>query len=70
MLNHCEQLPYCPAALGLMYLRGQGGNEGDEEGLKWLKKSAAGGCVYGTGLLAHVYYTRKLFSKAAETAFQ
>ncbi len=55
------------AALGLLCVRGSRGNE---EGLQWLKRSSEGGCVYGTGLLAHLYFIRKLFSKAAETAYK
>ncbi len=55
------------AALGLLCVRRSGG---DEEGLHWLKRSSEGGCVYGTGLLSHLYLIRKLFSKAAETAYK
>jgi len=51
-----------------MYLYGRHGNE--DNALKWLKKSSDDGCVYGAGLLAHFYFIRKLFSKAAETAFK
>ena len=58
------------ATVGMMYLQGQGDTRNDERGLWWLKKSSEGGCVYATGLLAHHYYTTKLFSKAAETAFK
>ena len=61
------------AALGLFYVQGQGasGDQGDDEtGLTWLKRSSASGCIHGTGLLALQYYTKKLFSKAAETAFK
>lgn len=62
------------AALGLFYVQGQGGSSGDqgddETGLTWLKKSSASGSIHGTGLLALQYYTKKLFSKAAETAFK
>lgn len=58
------------AALGLFHLDGQGSNKDSENGLAWLKKSSASGCIHGTGLLALQYYTRKLFSKAAETAFK
>ena len=63
-----------PAALGLFYAQGRvlggGDHTDDETGLVWLKKSSASGCVHGTGLLALQYYTKKLFSKAAETAFK
>ena len=64
-------LPHA-AALGLFYVQGQGGGDpgDDETGLTWLKKSSASGCIHGTGLLALQYYTKKLFSKAAETAFK
>ena len=60
------------AALGLFYVQGQGSGDhtDDETGLTWLKKSSASGCLHGTGLLALQYYTKKLFSKAAETAFK
>ena len=58
------------AAVGMMYLNGQGCDRDEEMGLDWLKKSAEGDCAYGTGLLALHYYSRKLFSKAAETAFR
>ena len=65
---------YSAAALGLFYLDGQGGgggtNKDSENGLSWLKRSSASGCIHGTGLLALQYYTKKLFSKAAETAFK
>ena len=61
---------FVSAAVGMMYLQGQGCMRDDEKGLWWLKKSSEGGCVYATGLLAHHYYTTKLFSKAAETAFK
>ncbi len=54
----------------MMYLNGQGCDRDEETGLECLKKSAKGGCVHGTGLLALHYYSRKLFSKAAETAFK
>ena len=54
----------------MMYLKGHGCVRDEEEGLKWLKRSAEGACVYGTGLLALHYFTRKFFSKAAETAFK
>ena len=59
-----------PAAVGKLYVDGQGCAKDTEKGLPWLKKSAEGGCVYGMGLLAHHYFTTKLFSKAAETAFK
>ncbi|XP_064382779.1 LRP2-binding protein-like isoform X2 [Halichondria panicea] len=62
--NHLEAM----ASLGLLCVRSS--NHGDEEGLQWLKRSCVGGCVYGTGLLSHFYFIRKLFSKAAETAFK
>lgn len=58
------------ASLGEMLLHGEGCGKEEGLGLQWLKRSAEGGCVHGTGLLALHYYTRKLFSKAAETAFR
>lgn len=71
MHDHIDMLCHA-AALGLFYVQGQGsGDQGDDEtGLTWLKKSSASGCIHGTGLLALQYYTKKLFSKAAETAFK
>ncbi len=61
-------LTTCVASLGLLCVRSS--NHGDEEALLWFKRSCEGGCVYGTGLLSHLYFIRKLFSKAAETAFK
>ena len=63
--------PFPIAAVGMLLLKGLGCPAKDEEGgLQWLKRSMEGGCAYGTGLLALQYYTSKLFSKAAETAFK
>ena len=67
-----DMVSLCPslASLGEMLLNGQGCGKEEGLGLQWLKRSAEGGCVHGTGLLALHYYTRKLFSKAAEMAFR
>lgn len=69
-----EGLPctgYCSvAALGLMLTSGQGCTKDEEQGLRWLRESAAGGSIYGIGALAHQYYTRKMFGKAVECAFK
>lgn len=54
--------------LGLLYLKGQGCKEDKELSLKWLKKSAENGSIYGTGLLCNYYYSMKMYSKAVDVA--
>ena len=56
------------ATIGLMYIDGKGCTKDEEAGIQWLRKSLEGGSVYGTGMLSYQYFTRKLFSKAAECA--
>ena len=56
------------AAVGLLHLKGEGCVKSKEHSLKWLKKSAESGSIYGTGLLAYFYYSSKLYSKAIEIA--
>ena len=54
--------------LGLLYTKGEGCAVNKELSLKWLKKSADSGSIYGSGLLSHYYYTMKMYSKAVEIA--
>ena len=61
-------MTYSLATIGLMYIDGQGCTKDEEAGIQWLRKSLEGGSVYGTGMLSYQYFTRKLFSKAAECA--
>lgn len=63
-LGHSESM----AAVGLLHLKGEGCVKSREHSLKWLKKSAECGSIYGTGLLAYFYYSSKLYSKAIEIA--
>ncbi len=66
-----SNIPSVPsAAVGTMYLNGQGCDKDEATGLECLKQSSEGGCMYGTGRLALHYFSTKLFSKAAETAFK
>ena len=60
--------PESMAALGLLYLEGDSCKQDKEASLKWLKKSAETGSIYGTGLLSYYYYCNKMYSKAVETA--
>ena len=58
------------AALGLLYIKGQGCAKDDKAGMQWFKRSAEGGSIYGTGILSYHYYVKKLFTKAVETALK
>ena len=51
-----------------MYMKGQGCKKDKELSLKWLKKSAEIGSIYGTGLLSNYYYSMKMFCKAVDIA--
>ena len=57
-----------PAALGQLYWEGLGCKRKEEEGLEWLRRAAARGNTYGTGLLSLCYFQKKLFGKAIQQA--
>jgi TPR repeat protein len=54
--------------LGLLYMKGHGCAANKELALKWFKKSAENGSIYGSGLLSNYYYSNKMYSKAVEMA--
>ena len=53
-----------------MSIHGRGCPQDEPAGLQWLKQAAEGGSLYGIGLLTLHYFTNKLFTKAAESAYR
>jgi TPR repeat protein len=49
-------------------MKGHGCAANKELALKWFKKSAENGSIYGSGLLSNYYYSNKMYSKAVEMA--
>uniref|UniRef100_A0A8C5J013 LRP2-binding protein n=1 Tax=Junco hyemalis TaxID=40217 RepID=A0A8C5J013_JUNHY len=56
------------AALGIMYLYGQGTRRNSQAALECLRKATELGNIYAQGHLVEYYYTGKFYSKAAELA--
>ncbi|MBN3301742.1 LR2BP protein, partial [Amia calva] len=56
------------AALGVMYLHGQGIRRDTWSAFQCLKEAAERGSVYAQGHLVAFYYSRKMYSRAAELA--
>ncbi|XP_033119477.1 LRP2-binding protein-like [Anneissia japonica] len=55
-------------ALGVMYELGQGCRKNSDSAFECLKEASERGNVYAMGNLASHYYSKKLYTKAAETA--
>lgn len=70
MYDVLYHVPCSIAALGQLYHRGKGYHKDAQTALYWMKKSAQGGSVYGTGVLSHYYYCSKFYTKAVETAYR
>ncbi|KAJ1215508.1 hypothetical protein NDU88_003116 [Pleurodeles waltl] len=56
------------AALGVMYLHGQGIKKDLTSAIECLKEAAERGNVYAQGYLVKFYYSKKMYRKAAELA--